>query len=152
MLTVITGYGPRVGTSHIMRQAKVHGLDIKGTKYLHGTMPVEGNPGGYYDLTDREVLNLHTGVGKVWPRQMRLLRTVPDKMVVLERKNTDAWLESIDRQMVREGMSQFTADDILAITVPLMARCLEDFPGEIMKVATEDLDNKTKDILTFIGD
>ena len=126
MLTVITGYGPRVGSSHIMRQAKVRGLDIKGTKYLHGTMPVEGNPGGYYDLTDKEV--------------------------VLERKNTDAWLESIDRQMVREGMTQFTADDILAITVPLMARCLEDFPGEIMKVATEDLDNKIKDILTFIGD
>ena len=55
MLTVITGYGPRVGSSHIMRQAKVRGLDIKGTKYLHGTMPVEGNPGGYYDLTDKEL-------------------------------------------------------------------------------------------------
>ena len=152
MLTVITGFGPRVGSSFVMRQAKVKGLLVRGTKYLHGTMPMDGNPGGYYDLTDSEVLTLKTGVAKVWPRQLRLLRTVPDKMVILDRQDMDAWLASIDRQMKRENMTQYTAEDILGITVPIMTRCLEDYPGEAMRVNTEDLNTKIKDILTFIGE
>ena len=151
MLNVITGYGPRVGSSFIMRQAKIRGLDVKGTKYFHGQAPVSGNPGGYYDLTDPEVLMLRDGVGKVWPRQMRLLRQVPDRLVVLERRDMEAWVESIEKQIRRENGSH-TPQQVLEFTIPLMDQCLDDFPGDIMKVHTEDLNECIEDILEFIGE
>lgn len=153
MLAVVTGVGPRVGSSFIMRQAKVAGLNIHGTKYLHGTQPVTGNPGGYYDLLDEEVLAAKSGVAKVWGRQMPFLRTIPDKILVLERRDREAWLESITKQIKREGLeSRLTAPETLEKTGSMLSAQLLDFPGEIMRVYTEDLDNKLQDILTFIGD
>lgn len=151
MLSVITGYGPRVGSSFIMRQAKVRGMDVLGTKYMHGLAPVSGNPGGYYDLIDTEVLAAKAGVAKIWPRQFRYLRTPPDRMVVLGREDLDSWLASIDRQTEREGGGP-TAEEVLEYTIPLMDRALDEYPGAVLKVTTESLNDRIDEILEFIGE
>lgn len=136
-----------------MRQAKVAGLDVAGTKYMHGYAPVEGNPGGYYDLIDPEVVVLTSGVGKVWPRQIPLLRVVPDKIVALRRGDTAEWHESIKRQMKRERSSlPYTIDELLRQQEEALDFYLNDFPGEIMQVYTEDLNDQILNIIKFIGD
>ena len=151
MLSIVTGNGPRVGSSFVMRQAKVRGLDVAGKKYLDGA-PVAGNPGGYYDLDDFEVFNLKSGVGKVWPRQMRHLTTVPDRMVVLVRDRSDeAWIRSIEKQIKRENAT-YSVDDVLDFSEPLLEQCLKGFPGEVMTVATHQLDEQIDNIIKFIGD
>lgn len=152
MFTVISGYGPRVGSSHIMRQAKVRGYEIHGEKYFPHT-PVSGNPGGYYDMYDKDIPLLRSGIAKIWPRQLRLLRTVPSKIVVLGRRDMDAWLASIDKQIKREGGGDtLTAEQVLEHSYPLMDLCLEGFPGEVLKVCTEDLDDRLEEIFQFIGE
>ncbi len=150
MLNVVSGYGPRVGSSFVMRQAKIRGLKVLGTKYLNDA-PVAGNPGGYYDLDDVEVLWAKSGVAKVWARQIPFLRNIPAKMVVLSRGNVDDWLVSIDKQIKREK-GTMTAEEVLEYTIPLMDQMLVDFPGEVMKVATESLNDKIEEILQFIGE
>lgn len=150
MFSVVTGYAPRVGTSHVMRQARVRGYEIHGVKY-HPWAPVKGNPGGYYDMNDYDIPALRNGVAKVWPRQMRLLRAIPDSLVVLERRDKDAWLASIDKQIKREG-GDITADQVLEHSYPLMDLCLEDYPGKVLKVYTEDLDERINEIFQFIGE
>lgn len=150
MFTVITGYGPRVGSSFIMRQAKVRGLEIHGVKYMKHTPP-SGNPGGYYDMYDNDIPLIRTGVAKIWPRQLRLLRAIPEKMVVLGRRDMDAWLASIDKQIKRER-GHMTAEQVLEHTYPLMDLCLEEYPGEVLKVCTEDLNDRFDEIFKFIGE
>ena len=67
MVNLVCGVGPRVGSSFVMRQCKVAGLPVLGTKYMHGQLPAAGNPGGYYCLTPEEVSRVTEGVAKVWP-------------------------------------------------------------------------------------
>ncbi len=153
MLNIVTGAGPRVGSSFVMRQAKVAGLRIHGDKYLYGALPVAGNPGGYYDLYADEVHKLDYGVAKVWPVSLPLIRQPIDRLVILERRDKDAQMASIVRQSKREkreadpqavlDFCQERLDDFLAC---------ERAPKNIMRVQTEDLNEEISNIITFLGD
>ena len=153
MLNIVTGVGPRVGSSFVMRQAKVAGLEVAGSKYLHGALPLEGNLGGYYDLTADEAIYLTQGVAKVWPVSLTLVRPTIDRMLILERQDKEAQAASIIKQAQREGT---TADP--KIVMEFCSDCLDRFlaceraPKNILRVNTEDLYNEIGDILNFLGD
>ena len=151
MLSLVTGHGPRVGSSHIMRQAKRRGYNVRGSKYAHGTLPVEGNPGGYYDLLMDEVLQLRSGVAKVWSAAFAGIQVPVDRMVVLKRQDTQAQIESINRQKKREGL-RVEASSAIEYSSGLLSLYLESYQGQVMEVYTEDIDNKLIDILKFLGD
>jgi len=150
MLNLVTGHGPRVGSSHIMRQAKIRGLDVKGSKYAHGALPVAGNPGGYYDLLLDEVLMLRSGVAKVWSAAFGGLQVPVDRMVVLSR-DRDSQLASITKQKQREGLEANSAA-VIEYSSSLLNRFLETYEGQVMEVRTEEIDNKLEDILNFLGE
>lgn len=150
MLNLVTGRGPRVGSSHIMRQAKIRGLDVKGSKYAHGTLPVAGNPGGYYDLLLDEIVSLRSGVAKVWPASLGGIRVPVDRMVVLTRER-DAQLASIAEQNKREGL-KIDPDSVIEYSTSMLDWHLENYEGTVMEVRTEDIDNKLQDILNFLGE
>ncbi len=150
MLNLVTGRGPRVGSSHIMRQAKIRGLDVKGSKYAHGTLPVAGNPGGYYDLLLDEIVMLRSGVAKVWPASFGGIKVPVDRMVVLTRER-DAQIASITEQKKREGLTVDSAA-VIEYSTSMLDWYLEKYEGEVMEVRTEDIDNQLKDILNFLGE
>ena len=54
-LNIVTGVGPRVGSSFVMQQCKAKGLNINGTKFLEGILPKEGNPKGYEMYMDGSI-------------------------------------------------------------------------------------------------
>ncbi len=153
MLNIVTGSGPRVGSSFVMRQAKVAGLNVIGDKYLHGMLPPEGNLGGYYDLATDEVLLLKEGVAKVWPVSLPLVGPPIDRMLILERDDKEAQEASIIKQAKREN-----AEADPKVVMEFCSACLDKFlaceraPKNILKVRTEDLYKEIDDILNFLGD
>lgn len=151
MVNIVCGMGPRVGSSFIMRQCKVHGLEIAGSKYLHGRLPPAGNPGGYYDLYPLEVFNLRKGVAKVWPSQLRYLQTNVNKLVLLEREDRDAQIQSILKQSLREGIS-VDPEESIKKSWEHLEEFLNDNSVTIKKVTTESLNGEIQDILTFLGE
>ena len=150
MVYAISGFGPRVGSSFVMRQIKESGIPIVGSAF-HRLQPIQGNPLGYYDLDDNEVRCFNEGVGKVWPRQLVLLPTMPTKMVTLERRDRESWLASIQRQINLEKLP-ISPEQVLEMTEFMLDVWLDTFPGDVMRVYTEDLDHEINNILKFIGE
>jgi len=151
VVRAVCGIGPRVGSSFVMRQSKIAGLPVRGTKYLHGRLPVAGNPGGYYCQLPEEVRDMTEGVGKVWPLQLRFLTVPASKIVVLERRDLDAQRESIIKQSTRE-LFEVDPDEIIRKSASAMAGYIEAFEPEVMIVATEELNDKIQDIINFLGE
>ena len=151
MVSLVCGIGPRVGSSFVMRQAKVAGLPVVGTKYCHGQLPVSGNPGGYYCQLPNEVRDMKEGVGKVWPLQLRFLTVPADKVVIIERRNLADQRSSIIKQSEREKF-EVDPDDIITKSAQAMSGYLEAINPEVMMVTTEELDNQISDIIKFLGD
>ena len=156
MLSIVTGVGPRVGSSFVMRQAKVAGLPVVGDKYLYGALPVSGNPGGYYDLYPDEVWKLHTGVAKVWPVSLEFIKKPIDRLVIIERTDREAQKSSIVKQAKRErgSTTEVDSDRIIAFSeerLDLFLAC-ERAPENILRVTTESLNDEISNILTFLGE
>ena len=101
-INVVTGVGPRVGSSFVMQQCKKAGLYVNGDKFMDGFLPEEGNPEGYYDLNPYDVTNVSKGVAKVWPGSLQYLQEQPSKMVILRRKDRHAQIQSCYKQIERE--------------------------------------------------
>jgi len=51
-LNIVTGAGPRVGSSFVMQRCKANGLKIHGQKFLNGLLPKAGNPKGRFNYAD----------------------------------------------------------------------------------------------------
>lgn len=152
MLNIVTGTGPRVGSSFVMRQAKVAGLRVHGDKYLHGALPVAGNPGGYYDLYADEIYRLDSGVAKVWPVSLPMIRQPIHRLIILDRKDKEAQKASILKQAKREKRDA----DPQAV-LDFCEERLNDFlaceraPTNIMRVHTENLNEEISKILNYLG-
>lgn len=151
MLNVVSGYAPRVGSSYIMREAKLRCIPVEGTLYLHGLQNPEGNPGGYYDLLDQEVEWLRSGIAKVWPRQIFSLPVEPTKLVTLKRRDQDAWLDSMQRYFELEGVKE-DPEKVLRDSTFYLETYLREYNGALLEVYTEDIDDRLYEILQFIGE
>ena len=151
MLNVVSGYGPRVGSSAVMRELIACGYEIHGTPYMHGLYRPEFNLGGYYDLHDEEVESVKCGIAKVWPRQIHLLPKTPAKLVLLDRRDKSAWLTSVTRFLESHDIT-VDVEETLSNSREYMDTFLGDYTGEVYHVYTEDLDKHLKDIIEFIGE
>lgn len=153
-INVVTGVGPRVGSSFVMQQCKAKGLYVNGDKFLHGILPEEGNPGGYYDLFPWEICEVKQGVAKVWPVSLGSLRVPVKKIIILHRRDVDKQIQSTIKQMDREPIkTEFKAEEIIAFSEYMLSEWLAVNDDVIHRsYYTEDLDNCIDEIVTFLGD
>lgn len=152
-LNIVTGIGPRVGSSFVMQQCKANGLYVNGDKFLRGFLPEEGNPLGYYDLFPWDVACLQHGVAKVWPFSLNVIPKPITNLIILERKDIDKHIESCLRQIEREPiklglppeelieMSYYKIQEWLALNTEV----------DHHTYYTEDLDSKIDEIVNILG-
>jgi hypothetical protein len=57
-LVVVTGLGPRTGTSFVMNQARLKGLPIKGQAFIDGLTIPQHNPDGYWESTSNDLTDV----------------------------------------------------------------------------------------------
>lgn len=153
-LNIVTGKGPRVGSSFVMQQCKVNGLHVNGDKFLRGFLPLEGNPLGYYDMFPWDVALLQHGVAKVWPLSLSAIPVPVTNIVILERKNIDKQIESCLKQIDREPIKLDASPEEL---IRISSYTLHKWLGINNKVNhytyyTEDLDSNIDEIVNILGD
>jgi len=149
MINVVTGAGPRVGTSYVMQQCINAGLDVKFDEVLEDMLPTEGNPQGYYEYNPIDLPKIKDGVVKVWP--IFLHTVVPRKIVVLRRNNTYKQYDSIRKQAIREGGSIYPPEWVEQSLVALLD-FLPHTKAEVRSYRTEELSDNIESIINFLGD
>lgn len=149
MINVVTGVGPRVGSSFVMKRCLDAGLNVKYDSVLEGMLPEEGNPNGYYEYNPNDLGALTDGVVKVWP--IFLHKVVPKKIVVLRRENTGRQYDSIRKQAIREGGSVYPPHWVEQSLIALL-EFLPQTKAEVRVYSTETLRDTIDDIINFLGD
>ncbi len=149
MINVVTGAGPRVGTSYVMGQCIEAGLDVQFDEVLEAMLPVEGNPNGYYEYNPMDLPKLNKGVVKVWPIFLHTVQ--PRKIVVLRRGETNKQYDSIRKQAIREGGSVYPPEWVEQSLVALLDY-LPQTGAEIRVYQTETLTEDIDSIIKFLGD
>lgn len=154
MINIVTGIGPRVGSSFVMQQCKAKGLLINGDRFLNGILPVEGNPNGYYDLFPWDVSTLHQGIAKVWPVQLTHVRAPVYKMVILKRRDLTEQIKSVEKQMEREPVEfTVTAEQIIKDAKTHLKNWLSKNNKVLIETCyTEDLTKNVENLVTFLGE
>lgn len=149
MINVVTGVGPRVGSSYVMQQCAERGLDVKYDSILEQMLPKEGNPNGYYEYNPMGLSNLQSGVVKVWPLFLHMIN--PKKIVVLQRDRSAKQYDSIRKQAIREGGSVYPPEWVEQSVVALLDY-LPHTEAEVRVFKTEKLNDTIDDIIKFLGD
>tara|TARA_B100001093_G_scaffold143887_1_gene136470 strand:- start:5609 stop:6073 length:465 start_codon:yes stop_codon:yes gene_type:complete len=152
-LNVVTGIGPRVGSSFVMQQCKENKLEVNGTKFLGGILPKEGNPKGYYDLFPWDVSTLQHGIAKVWPIQLHSISAPVNRMVILKRRDLTEQINSCLRQIEREPFDiKATPEEIITMSDYKLNKWLSKNKVDHCSYYTEDLDSSIDEIIKFLGD
>ena len=152
-LNIVTGMGPRVGSSFVMQQCKANGLNVNGTKFLQGLLPKEGNPLGYYDLFPWDVSTLQLGIAKVWPKQLHSISAPVNRMVILQRRDLTEQIKSCKRQIEREPFNiDMPPEDIIEMSEERLQKWLFHNKTIHNTYYTEDLDSCIDDIVQFLGE
>ncbi len=161
-MKVVTGIGPRVGSSFTMNFLRKNGLPIAGKKFLYFT-PKEENPDGFWEVDPLVVEKGcadHIWKGmcvKVWPAV--LLKTPVyniDRLVILERKDKNRQLESVNRIFKKEQeLVKFESPfnpptDIIDWSRWCLTKALQEANYPILHVYTEDINNNLDKILSFM--
>lgn len=163
---VVTGIGPRTGTSFIMQKAKEAGLPIYGNKFLDGITIPEFNPDGYWDIHPNEIVEawfdgrLNNKIVKLWNPILKVVdQSKISRVLILERQDKLAQLTSIEKVYEAESKlpdnKQFIdvlnpysilTDHILTTNEWVRKRN----KNTIMRVYTEDINENLDDILVFL--
>jgi hypothetical protein len=153
-LNVVTGIGPRVGSSFVMQQCVKAKYLVNGDKFLGGLLPKEGNPGGYYDLLPKQVAKVEQGIAKVWPVSLVNLQVPVNKLIILHRKSLEDQLNSIEKQIEREPITLDVTPENLVTSAELFLNSWLDSQTnlEYRYYFTENLDSDIEEIVTFLGD
>lgn len=159
MIAAVTGVGPRVGTSFVMRQAKMAGLPVMGEPHPPATVK-EFNPEGYYDLDIFKIHRLVTKnlldghVVKVWNTLLPHVGHNVNHMVLIERKDKAAQMRSARAVFAAEmeleicqGL-EFDFEDIWFNLQPNVAELKDKY--NVMHVYTEELNTQIGDIIRFL--
>jgi len=144
MRIVVTGIGPRCGTSAMMKRFVDKGYSFVGSKFpAHGVH--EYNPEGYYEL---ELDDAHTPITlddyqcvKLWPGWLHLVQ--PDEidlLIIMVRKDRKAQIKSIVEVGRAEGltMSQARAGHMICVAERIMTPNMKTYPHVI--IYTEEPD------------
>jgi len=161
-MRIVTGIGPRVGSSFVMKSLRDVGLPVIGRKFWEFTAKDE-NPDGYWEPHPIETnKNIYTDkwknkIVKIWPSV--LLKTPVyniNRMVVLERQDRQRHEESVTRvhKKEQELVSYDTPfnpiTDIIDWSRWCLSRALEEANYPILRVYTEDLSNNINKIIKFM--
>jgi len=161
---VVTGVGPRTGTSFVMQKAREVGLPISGEMFIDGVTINKHNPNGYWDInpfhfpTLLQSNKLDNTIVKVWPTVLQFIDVSKIKcIVVLERKNKQKQISSIFKVLNDEltlPINQIFYDQKTPIELIEESNNILNYylkPDiNFIKVYTEDLDSSIKNILDFL--
>ena len=161
-MRIVTGIGPRVGSSFVMKSLKDRGLPIVGKKFLEYTAKDE-NPDGYWEPHPIETFKTistdrwKNKIVKIWPSV--LLKTPVyniNRLVVLERRDRERQYESVirgkdkERKLIKYDCPFNPVTDIIDWSRWCLSRALEEANYPILRVYTEDLDNNINKIIQFM--
>ena len=156
-LSIVTGLGPRTGTSFIMAAAHKAGLPIHGERFISGVTVEKHNPDGYWETVQLPD-TLDNCVVKLWSP---VLCTVPQSkvgsVVVLERKNKLQQLQSIYKVFKDECklnslfLSFPDPSEVMTYVIELTEEWLsKQQQSKIMRIYTEDINDNLSDVLQFL--
>ena len=153
-IVVVTGMGPRTGTSFVMQEAVKAGLPVKGIQFPLYTIPAH-NYYGYWEAPFTMPVN---GIVKLWtPDLIKIPHSQIDRVVVLERKDKLAQVYSMYKvfkdecKLFPELAKHFTTADVLHKNNKQLNFWLNQRDKQtILRVFTEDLNDLIGDVLCFI--
>ncbi len=148
MIRTITGVGPRVGTSFVMRRCIDAGLPVNYDPVLEAMLPPSGNPHGYYEYNPADLPGLTSGIAKVWPL---FLHTVKVEKAVILQRDPALQYRSIREQAKREGIRCYPPH-WLEQSLEALTNWLPTTGAEVRVYRTEDLSSSIDEIIEFIGD
>lgn len=165
-INIVTGFGPRTGTSFVMQKVREAGLPITGLKFLDGITVEQHNPDGYWDInpfalpTLLDQNKLDNTICKVWPSVLLAMNPgMINNVVVLERRDKDKQLSSM-RKVLRDELqlplnhmfySGETAEFFLEDATSKLTQWLEKKnKHQVFYTYTEDLDINIKQVISFL--
>ena len=156
-IVVVTGMGPRTGTSFVMQQAMKARLPAKGTQFPIYTVP-KHNPDGYWEMINLTVNEMDNHIVKLWtPDLVKIDHARISHVVVLERKDKLAQVHSMYKvfkdecKQWPELAKHFTPTDVLYHHNNILNLWLSQRDQQtIMRVHTEDLNESIESIIRFM--
>ena len=167
-MVVITGVGPRTGTSYVMFRAMKKGLPVIGYPFLEGWHSPKHNLQGYWEIDPFDVdgyvsNNLLEGkVVKLWNESIKDIdQKLIDRILVLERRDKKAQYKSIQKVLDDERDLKYagpiisklnlTPEDVMQRSVTGISKWITERPIKTIKhVYTEEIDNEINDIIKFL--
>jgi hypothetical protein len=163
-MVVVTGMGPRTGTSFVMQQAIAKGFPVVGHQFLEGLTVPKHNIHGYWDCYPGEIEHHLTTTGldkqivKIWyPILKDLNTTCIDRILVIERQDKEQQLKSMYKVWEDESKLPLIKAANIDIDLPTLLeehtkglkQLLKDIKNKMI-VFTEDLDKEIDVILDFL--
>jgi len=155
-MIVVTGHGPRCGTSAMMRTLMAIGVPVFGRRWVPCDVPAN-NPEGFYDVwppEDREsVRSLPEGCAvKIWPRWFPLVpRERVEAVVAMRRLDRDAQIGSALSAARRIG-AVATRESVLAAIRDDERRIRAFAPGAPrIHIAMEELRDRPANVRTRLA-
>lgn len=161
---VVTGIGPRVGTSFLMQQIKKMGIPVVGKKFPYWAVKEE-NENGYYEINPwTNLYGIHHDdwkgkAVKLWPP---VLENTPvnniSKLIILERRDQDKQIKSIERVLPKElkklgwelPENSPSALELINKSTDIIEEYLRYYNSSFINVYTEDLDDSLVLIENFL--
>jgi hypothetical protein len=156
-IVVVTGMGPRTGTSFVMQRALAAGLPIVGKKFPVLTVPSH-NPDGYWESIGISHANMDGHIAKIWYEELaKIDHSLISRVVVLERKDKLAQMHSIYKVFKDECKlwpalaKRFTPSDVIYKHNKLLNHWLDQRDqNTVMRVHTEGLNSSIDEVLLFL--
>jgi hypothetical protein len=154
-ISIVTGLGPRTGTSFVMQQAKLAGLPINGERFIDGVTVPKHNPDGYWE-TLVVPAHLNTTVIKLW---YPLLQTIQPHqvgaVVVLERKDKLKQLQSMykvfrDECKLNRSFVYLPDPSLLLLDAIQQTEEWLQTQTKVLRVYTEDLTDRKDEVIQFL--
>lgn len=156
-IVIVTGLGPRTGTSFVMQQAKQRGVPISGYKFLQNFTVKKHNPAGYWETPIYNPDNNNCLIKLWYPVLTCVDKHMVSGIVVLERQNKLAQVASLYKVFKDECklnpklLDLDSPSSLLLSFINNTENWLSTFDAkQTMRVYTEDLSSSIDDILMFI--
>jgi hypothetical protein len=156
-IVIVTGLGPRTGTSFVMQQAKQKGIVIHGDKFIPNFTVKHHNVDGYWEtLVCPPTIN--NCLVKLWyPTYLSIDSSKIAGVIALERKDKVAQVASLykvfkDESKANKQLLQLESPSSLLL--PFIEHTEQWLSSlntkQVMRVYTEDLNSSIDNILSFI--
>lgn len=156
-IVIVTGLGPRTGTSFVMQQAKQKGFPISGQKFIPNFTVEKHNKDGYWETPEYHS-SIDNCVVKLWyPSFLSVDHNKIAGIIVLERKDKLAQVASLYKVFKDEcklNSLLLSVDSPSSLIIPFIEntnKWVSTFDHtKIKRVYTEDLNSSLDSILLFI--